>query len=54
VSAPLVAASTLLNLVIKGATAAYYLRVMPSVGIDGALVVRPERQQIFAPPRDAT
>lgn len=54
VSAPLVAASTLLNLVVKGATAAYYLRVMPSVGIDGAIVVRPDPYQSYVPARDAT
>ncbi len=54
VSIPLVAASTLVNLVVKGATAAYYLRVMPSVGVDGALVVREQWQPSYLPPRDAT
>jgi hypothetical protein len=49
VSIPLVAASTLLNLVVKGATAAYYLRVMPSVGVDGALVLRQPQQWPYAP-----
>jgi len=54
VSIPLVAASTLLNLVVKGATAAYYLRVMPSVGDDGALAVRQPQQPSYLLPRDAT
>jgi hypothetical protein len=40
-SVPLVAASTLLNLIVKGATAAYYLRVVPTPWADGALAVRP-------------
>jgi hypothetical protein len=38
---PLVAASTLLNLIVKGATAAYYLRVVPTPWADGALAVHP-------------
>jgi hypothetical protein len=54
VSVPLVVVSTLLNLVVKGATAAYYLRVMPSVGIDGALVLRAARYESYVPSRDAT
>lgn len=54
VSIPLVAASTMVNLIVKGATAAYYLRVMPSVGVDGALVVRQPRQPSYVPARDAT
>jgi hypothetical protein len=39
VSIPLVAASTLVNLLVKGATVAYYLRLVPPAGEDGALVV---------------
>ncbi|MCU1591051.1 MAG: hypothetical protein JWP11_2307 [Frankiales bacterium] len=40
-SVPLVAVSTLLNLVVKGATAAYYLRVLPTPWADGALALPP-------------
>jgi hypothetical protein len=54
VSVPLVAASTLVNLVVKGATAAVYQRVMPSVGVDGALVLPPPSYANYAPGRDAT
>jgi hypothetical protein len=43
ISVPLLVVSTMLNLVVKGATCAYYLRVMPSVGMDGALVLAPPR-----------
>lgn len=43
VSIPLVAASTLLNLLVKGATVAYYLRLVPAAGVDGALFPKPAR-----------
>lgn len=42
-SIPLVAASTMLNLLVKGATVAYYLRLVPAAGVDGALVPKPAR-----------
>ncbi|MDX6196901.1 MAG: hypothetical protein QOJ79_52 [Actinomycetota bacterium] len=43
VSVPLVAVSTLVNLVVKGATVAFYLRLVPAAGLDGALVLAPVR-----------
>lgn len=44
VAVPLVAASTALNLLVKGATVAYYLRLVPAAGVDGALVPEPQHR----------
>lgn len=49
VSVPLVALSTLANLLVKGATAALYLRTMPMVGPLGAMSLRSE--DVRLPPR---
>jgi hypothetical protein len=43
VSVPLVVLATAVNLLVKGATAAYYLRLVRPAGEDGSLVLSPPR-----------